>query len=222
MKALSWSRFLIPLGFTAILVAYFLIWLPQPVTGLSFIGLEMGEWVKFLPKGSAGDLTYLRNIFYLPPITLGLMMILWTVNWTDKRWQTWIVRGLAVAVAFLALPSIEVILDEPVSEWLLRLLMVLCVLALAVISPLFKRLAPGSVETGSWVLILLLGLIGLIFPTWIYASLRDLIGDLLQTAIGIGPGVWLNAAGHLLLVGSAAALLATGTNKDPQTDLDLD
>ena len=216
MKALYWSRILVPLGFTTILVAYSLIWLPQPVAGLSFIGVEMGEWVKFLPQVATGDLTYYRIFFYFPPITLGLMMILWTATWFDKRWQTWVIRGLAVAIAFLALPSLEVILDEPVSEWLLRLIVVLFVLAMAVISPLFKRLAPGSVEKVSWILILLLGLLGLIFPTWIYADLRGPIGDLLQMAIGIGPGVWLNATGHILLMGSAAAILVTEANKDPK------
>ena len=198
-----------------ILVAYFLVWLPQPVVGLSFIGLEMGEWVKFLPQVRSGEILANRNYFYIPPITLGMMMIAWTVTWPNERWQTWVVRGLAVAVAFLAFPSVEAILDEPASEWLLRLILVMQVLILAVLSPLFKRLPPGILITGSWILILLLGLTGAIFPTWAFLSVRGPVGDLLRLAIGIGPGVWLNAAGHILLVGTAAYFLVARVDKHP-------
>ena len=215
MKSPNWSQILIPVGFTAILVAYFLIWLPQPVVGLSFIGLEMGEWVKFLPQVRSGEIIASRNYFYIPPITLGMMMIAWTVTWPNKRWQTWIVRGLAVAVAFLAFPSIEAILDELASEWLLRLILVMLVLLLAVLSPLFKRLPPGILIKGSWILILLLGLIGAIFPTWAYLAVRGPVGDLLRLAVGIGPGVWLNAAGHILLAGTAAYFLVARVGKHP-------
>ncbi|MFZ0547082.1 MAG: hypothetical protein WAM60_16675, partial [Candidatus Promineifilaceae bacterium] len=64
-------------GFTFILAGYLMVWLPQPVVGLSLLGVEMGEWVKFLPQIQAGLLPD-RNLFYLPPILLGLMMVVWT------------------------------------------------------------------------------------------------------------------------------------------------
>jgi hypothetical protein len=62
---------------------------------------------------------------------------------------------------------------------------------------------------------MLLGLIGAIIPTWAYLAVRGPVGDLLKLAIGIGPGVWLNAAGHILLVGTAAYFLVTGAGKYP-------
>jgi hypothetical protein len=79
------------LAFTMILAGYLMVWLPQPVVGLSLMGLEMGEWVKFLPQVQAGSLPD-RNLFYLPPITLSLMMIIWTAGWPNRRWQTWAAR----------------------------------------------------------------------------------------------------------------------------------
>ena len=218
MKSYHWSQIIIPFGFTVILVAYFLVWLPQPVAGLSFIGLEMGEWVKFLPQVRSGELAGNRYYFYIPPITLGIMMLAWTITWPDKRWQTWVVRGLAVAIAFLAFPSVEALLDEPASEWLLRLILVLLVLILALLSPLFKLLSPSIRINGSWILILLMGLVGAIFPTWAYMAVRGPVGDLLRSAIGIGPGVWLNAAGHLLLLGTVAYFIVTGAGKLPQKE----
>ena len=39
---------LLALGLTAIFIGYFLVWLPGPGAGLSLIGVEVGEWIKFL------------------------------------------------------------------------------------------------------------------------------------------------------------------------------
>jgi len=47
-------QILIKAGFTAILLGYLLVWLPHEAAGLSFIGIELGEWVKFLPQVRSG------------------------------------------------------------------------------------------------------------------------------------------------------------------------
>lgn len=67
--------------------------MPGPVAGLQLIGLEMGEWVKFLPQVQAGQINVSRNLFYLPPILLGLLFGSTVILAT--RWPTWVVRGLA-------------------------------------------------------------------------------------------------------------------------------
>ena len=215
MKSTRWVQFVVTGSFTAILVAYFLVWLPQPAAGLTFIGLDLGEWVKFLPQVRAGEVVASRIFFYLPPISLSMMILAWTVTWSDGRWQSWVVRILAVAIAFLAFPSVEAIIDEPPSEWLLRLILVILVLIFASISPLLKRFSTNVLIRGSWLLILLLGLIGAILPTWAYFAVKGPASILLQTDIGLGPGVWLNAAGHLLLVGTAAYLFITEADSIP-------
>ncbi|MBK7179447.1 MAG: hypothetical protein IPH82_20095 [Chloroflexi bacterium] len=38
---------LIALGLTAVFVGYLAVWLPGPAVGLQFLGVELGEWVKF-------------------------------------------------------------------------------------------------------------------------------------------------------------------------------
>jgi hypothetical protein len=191
---------LLKLGFTAILLGYLLVWLPQPVVGLSFIGLELGEWVKFLPQVRSGEIAADRNLFYIPPVTLGLMMILWTSSWPNRRWQTWIMRGLALLVAFLAFPAVEAIRDEPADQWLLRIGLIGGVMVVALLLPLLGQLPERTVEVTSWAVICLLAMASLALPTWAYFSYMPAISELFGRNIGFGPGVWLNIAGNLAVV----------------------
>jgi hypothetical protein len=200
-------QLLIKVGFTAIFIGYLLVWLPQPVVGLSFIGAEIGEWVKFLPQVRSGEIVPGRNLFYLPPIALGLMMILWTAGWQNRRWQTWGLRGMAVLVALLAFPALEAIRFEPAGEWLLRLLLVILVFVVAILFPLTKRLPRDAVMCGSWLVIMLLGLLGLLLPTWAFLAMRPAISGLFRGEVGIGAGVWMNAAGHLAVLSASVLAL---------------
>jgi hypothetical protein len=182
-------------GLTAVFLAYFLVWLPGPAVGLQFIGVEIGEWIKFLGVGLG------RNWFYLPPITLGLMLALVTLTWPPYRWQNWMMRGLAVAVSLLSFPAIEAIRFEAVSEWRLRLLLIGGVAMLAVLTGLVERwTVPVWLP---WLLLVVLGIIGAIFPFWFYGQVRPLVAQAVGLPVGIGPGVWLNGAGHLLVTAVA-------------------
>lgn len=199
---------LLKLGFTAILLGYLLVWLPQPVVGLSFIGLELGEWVKFLPQVRSGEIIADRNLFYLPPITLSLMMILWTANWPNRRWQTWVMRGLALLVALLAFPAIEAIRDEPADQWLLRIGLIGGIVFVAFLIPLLRRLPSRKLKILSWSGICLLALLGLALPIWAYLSFLPAISELIGQKVGIGPGVWLNIGGNLSVVLTALYFLS--------------
>jgi hypothetical protein len=175
--------------FTAVFISYFMVWLPGPAAGLRFIGFEIGEWIKFLGVGIA------RNWFYAPPITLGLMLAVWTMTWADSRFQNWIMRGLAVGVSLLSFPAIEAIQYEAASEWRLRLLLIGFVGVTAVLTGVFERLPlPGWLP---WFLIAILGLTGAIGPTRQYLAVRPLVSGTLGLPVGIGWGVWLNGVGHL-------------------------
>lgn len=209
LPGFSRGQLLYNVGFTLILLGYLLVWLPQPLAGLSFIGLEMGEWVKFLPEVRTGQIAAGRNLFYLPPITLGLMLALWTSGWPNRRWQSWAMRAVAVMVAMLASPAVEAILQEGSDQWLGRVLMILLVLAVALSIPFLDRLPRSSGVAVAWVVMIGLAVIGLVLPTWAYLAVRPAVAQLFDRSVGVGPGVWLNGAGHLL-VGVATLLLVAG------------
>jgi hypothetical protein len=183
------SHVVLSVAFTAVFIGYFAVWLPGPAAGLQFIGLEIGEWIKFLGVGME------RNWFYVPPITLGLMLAVWTWTWGNGRLQNWGMRGLAVAVSLLAFPAIEAIRFEAASEWRLRLQLIGLVVLVALLSGLVERATlPRWLP---WLLLAALGLVGAIGPTRLYWLVRPAVSEAVGLPIGIGLGVWLNGVGHL-------------------------
>ncbi len=183
------------LSFTTILVGYFMVWLPGPSAGLQFLGFEMGEWTKFFGLGVK------RNWFYLPPITLALAMLFFTVGWGNGRYQTWLFRGTAAAVSLLAFPALEDITD-PTSwrDYVSRVVAIGLVLAVAGLLTLLGGQKRPWLAPVSRALMIVAGLVGLILPTLIYGEVRPFASDLMRLELGYGPGFWLNLGGHTAVV----------------------
>lgn len=181
------------LAVSVIFVAFFMVWLPHEAAGLSFIGLELGEEAKFLPQVQSGEIVPGRSLFYLPPVTVGLMLALLSARWPNRRWQTWAVRAVAVTISFLAFPALEALGTEP-AEWLWRILLIALVLMTVVLASFLGE----RVERVVWFLIALVAVAGAVLPTWVYLAVRPAFAAILREPVGIGPGVWLNLAGHLL------------------------
>jgi hypothetical protein len=191
-------------GLTAALIGYLTVWLPGPAAGLRLIGLELGEWIKFLGVGQS------RNYFYTPPILLGLIMVLITAGWPGGRWQTWAFRGLAVVVSLLAFPAIAAITGEPRSEWLARL----AGIGLVVVAIVGVALAPGRGRWAWWG-VLVLGLLGFVLPLWQYGQVQPVVTGILRQPVGIGLGLWLNSAGFLLIIFVAGSALLADAKSRP-------
>jgi hypothetical protein len=187
---------------TIIVVSYFLPWQPHPAAGLRLIGLEFGEWLKFIPQVQAGELSPDRNTFYLPPITAALLLLLTTWHWPNGRWQTWAARGLAILIALLAFPAIESLRLDPRYVYQKRLLGILLVMGAATAVPWAKRF-PDWLQT---VLLIGVGVVGAVWPLWSYLAARPIVAEWLGATLAIGIGVWGNLAGHM-----ASALAAVVT-----------
>lgn len=185
------------LGLTAVFLGYFVVWLPGPGVGLQLIGIEVGEWIKFLGVGAS------RNWFYLPPIVMGTVLALLAGMWPNGRIQTWLARGLAIALALLALPAVAAIQLEPRSEWLARLVAIGWVIGVAGLGSVISRRAGDARPL--WMIIAIVALLGALLPTMQYLAVRPLVEAALHRSLGIGVGVWLNAGGSLLVL--AVALL---------------
>ena len=183
------------LSFTTILVGYFMVWLPGPSAGLQLLGFEMGEWTKFFGLGVK------RNWFYLPPITLALSMLFFTVGWANGRLQTWLFRGVAVVVSLLAFPALEDLMD-PTSwrDYVSRVVAIGLVVVVAGLLTFFGGRKWPWLLSVSRILLMVAGLVGFILPTLIYLEVRPYVSDLLRLQLGYGPGFWLNGVGHAALV----------------------
>lgn len=190
------------LTFTAILLGYLTVWLPGPSAGLQFLGFEMGEWSKFLGVGVK------RNWFYLPPLTLAMMMLFFTMGWDNGRYQTWLFRGVAAAISLLAFPALEDLAGASQSEYLSRLVGIFLV---AVVAVLLTVLRPGKRplwRKAGWGFVGVAGLVGLIWPTLIYLEVRPFASQIIGIELGYGIGFWLNALGHTAVAALAFYQLA--------------
>jgi hypothetical protein len=69
------ARWLLPLAALVSWIGYFGHWVHHPVAGLVITGLDLGEYVKFLPAVRYGHLTIWREGFYLPLLNGSLLFI---------------------------------------------------------------------------------------------------------------------------------------------------
>lgn len=192
-RRLPWQTVVLLVGYTAVFIGYFQVWLPGPSAGLQLMGLEMGEWLKFLGVGAQ------RDWFYVPPISLALLIILPTLFWPNS-WRTWAMRGTAVLAAVLAFPAVEDITGAAKAQYMLRAGMVAFVLLAALLSGVV-RWRNGRLAV--WLLMLLVAAVGLAGPLWMYVQIRPFLAETIKTPIGFGIGLWLNTLGHLLIMAAA-------------------
>ncbi|MBK7179448.1 MAG: hypothetical protein IPH82_20100 [Chloroflexi bacterium] len=144
-----------------------------------------------------------RDLFYLPPITLGLMLAVWTMVWPNGRWQTWVARGLAVVVSLLAFPALEDLLGASREQYTGRIYLIGLVLAAALLSGLVGTKLAARRPWLPWLLLALVGLLGAAAPTWMYWQVAPYVGQVIGLPVGVGWGVWFNVAGHGLVTAVA-------------------
>jgi hypothetical protein len=63
-------RILLPLGWLLAAMGYWGPWISHPTAALTLSGVDMGEFVKFLPAVQDGSLHVVRQLFYLPPLVV--------------------------------------------------------------------------------------------------------------------------------------------------------
>ncbi|MFQ5421910.1 MAG: hypothetical protein ACE5EY_16300, partial [Anaerolineae bacterium] len=175
------------------------------------MGLETAEWLKFMGMGPN------RNWFYLPPITLGLMLALLPLAWPPRRWQNWGMRALAVLVSLLAFPAVEDITGPVWREYVVRVAGIGLVTAVALLTGWFHRQwttvhrtavhRTAVHRTAVWIILALLGILGGLMPLWTYLGALPAIENLMGEPVGVGWGLWLNSLGHLWVTAVTLGLL---------------
>jgi hypothetical protein len=69
-RRLTIVRQLLPLGWLLAAVGYYGPWIGHRTAALTLSGVDMGEFVKFLPGVLDGSLAVNRQLFYLPPLAI--------------------------------------------------------------------------------------------------------------------------------------------------------
>ncbi|MEJ2735517.1 MAG: hypothetical protein P8189_18445 [Anaerolineae bacterium] len=198
-------RLLLPVGWALTTVGYFGPWIAHQTAALTLSGVDMGEFVKFLPSVVDGSLQVMRQFFYLPPIAVTVSIAL-----LGNRDELGYPRSLRALMLLLALPiSLQLLPPAWAPSTLLTaefrlqtVALALCWLLLAG-SWALARLPSwlvGSLGTG-------LSLGALILPSWQLFVARPAISELFRVPPGIGWGFFLCLAGLAVTVAASTVIV---------------
>ncbi len=198
------TRWLWPFAGVLILTGYFGAWVAHPVAGLVVTGLDLAEYVKFLPSIIDGGVRLWRQGFYLPLVVVSLSCSL--LSYRDYYGYTFIVRLALILLGFVAALNMLPPAWTPslllTDEFKLQTAAIgLCTLLL-VSSPVLRYFPPFAV----YVSLSAIALFATWFPVTDFLSVLPDITDLYNQPVHIGWGVYLMILGTVLMI--AAYLLA--------------
>jgi len=193
-------RWLAPAACLFALAGYFAPWVDHQVAGLVITGLDLGEYVKFLPALRNGVISVWRQGFYIPLVAVSVSCSL-IANRPVWRFALPVKLALLLIAAVAALNMLPpawspAVLATP--EFRLQTICIsLCLAALA-FSP-FLGLLPAL---AAYVPILLLSLAGIWLPVTGFLSVLPDIQSLYRAPLAPGWGMYLMVIG---LAGLAAS-----------------
>jgi hypothetical protein len=199
----------VPLGIALVLVGYWGPWVNHKTAALVLSGLDMAEFVKFLPGVRAGTEFMIRELFYLPPLAAALCLALIGSSrlWRYPLWARAIMVIVAIVLAIIVLPPYPFVLQALSSdEFGRQFSMAAGCLAVIAASLLYRRL-PRAVVAG---LLIVVSLAGAIPPLWQFFSIRSALDRVYGQPIHIGWGLWLTVAGFLVVAGAGVWKLEIG------------
>lgn len=176
------------------LVGYYGPWVPHKAAGLVVIGVDLAEYVKFLPEVASGQIALRREIFYLP-LLAGSMTAVFMASRRDLPRLARVLLALAgipLALAMLPPAWSPPVLMQP--EFRLQTGAILFCLVL-VPGTLILRFIPDRLVL---IIVALLSVAAGILPAWGFLLVHPAIESLYRRLLPLGWGFWLNTAGFLV------------------------
>lgn len=200
-----WVTGIILAGLGLAALGYWKAWVPAEPAGLRVLGLDLAEYVKFVAEVRSGQIRVLREVFYLPLVSLSLSLSL-LCHRPELRLPgavRWLLNALAVPAALAMLPPAwtPALLTTP--EFVKQSVAIGgCVLAALLARPLLRRLPAAIAAT----VVFLLALAAMTAPVAAFVRLRPALDAIYghPTGVGAGPGVML--LGFALLATAALTL----------------
>lgn len=188
---------LLPLGALVTLAGYVGPWVAHPAAGLAITGLDLAEYVKFVPQVRSGEIGLWREVFYTPLVAVSLCLSLWAF----RRELT--VPG-PVRVAMLILAGIAALnllppawtpgrLSTP--EFRVQTGALIVCLILAGVGP-FLALLPRRIAVGAAAI---LPLVAGIAAGVTFLRLTPALNELYNTSINLGWGLPVLIVGAVLM-----------------------
>ena len=185
-------------------LAYWGRWIAHPVAGLNILGVDLPEYVKFVPEARYGVIPINRLVFFGLPLALAAGLILLASLQSRLHVALRILAGvLSVPVALSMLPPAWTpgVLMTP--EFRVQTLLIMALITGAFLIPLWKALLPDAVRGGLFILLALLNIPAL----QAFHDLLPALEKLYNKPLDAGPGVaflcigmgWMIVAGGLMI-----------------------
>ena len=196
------------LALAALALAYWGRWISHPAAGLNILGVDLPEYVKFVPEVRSGAIPVNRLVFFGPPIALSAGLILFAS--TRAR----VALGLRILAAALSVPVALSMLPPAwtpgvlmTAEFRVQTLVIMLLTLAAFLTPLWKQIIPDGVRGGLYILLALLNLPALLAFYDLLPALEALYNKPLTPGAGVfflslGAGL-LVAAGILMIIQAA-------------------
>ena len=205
-RRLAPVRLLLPLGWLLATVGYFGPWIAHETAALTLSGVDLGEFVKFLPVGES--VRVVRQLFYLPPLAVVVSIAL--LIGSRRLGFPWLLRLLLL---LLAVPVSQQLLPPAWSpgslltaEFRLQTLaLAACWLLLAGFW-LLGRLPPRL----AGVLSAALALAATILPAWQFLTIKPAIDAVYGTPPAAGWGFFVCLAGLVAVAAAGIVLVLRG------------
>lgn len=179
------------------LAGYLMGWIPHPAPALRIAGLDLGEYVKFLPEVRAGQVRVQRELFSLPLLAgcWGLLLSVWGMR-GPWRWPARVLGlPLAAVVALLMLPPVWTPHTLFRGEFQRQgVAIVGCLVAVACSPLLLVEDVRRAVAAVTGVLCLLAS----VLPVVQFFAVKPALEKVYAAPLPTGVGVWLCLAGFLL------------------------
>ena len=181
-------------AFLVALVGYFGAWVWHRAAGLVVTGVDLAEYVKFLPPYRAGQLRLLRESFYVPLVSASLIAGLVASRRVLPLWLRWLGGLAAVPLALAMLPPAwsPGLLILP--EFRLQTVAIAACIGALLLIPI-TRFLPDAIVL---LLIALLALAAAIWPVSSFLPLLPPIEALYRQPVRPGWGFWLSTLGFLM------------------------
>ncbi|HIC88855.1 MAG TPA: hypothetical protein EYP04_05590 [Anaerolineae bacterium] len=185
-------------------------WVAHASPALTLLGLDMAEYVKFLPAVQQGRIRLIRELFYLPLAGLSLDLTTLAVGWSQTRhWSRWGLLLLAVPTALAMLPPAWTpqLLWTPefrTQTWMIIGCLGATVLGATSLAGLLPPLPsrPGLAWIGWLLALALLNLGAAILPIRQFLQVRQAIAYVYGGHIQLGTGLALTPLGLLMATGT--------------------
>ncbi len=172
-------------------VGYFSPWIPHKAAGLVITGLDLAEYVKFLPEVMSGQTPLRREAFYVPLAAGSLIATL-----LASRPKLGILRGLlflaAITLALAQLPPAWSPSALRAPEFRTQTMAILLCLATIPLVMLIRYLPDRLILVS----VSLLALVAALWPAWSFLQVRPAIAAAYNTPLPLGWGFWTCLVGY--------------------------